>query len=123
MRRLTLLLLPALSLCLLLNCAAQTVQSSSDSSKQNASAEQDVLPPPTGPYRVGRANFHRIDVSRPETFTEDPTDNRQVLFHIWYPAEPTGGTVAPYIDPLPDDEIIRKSYSFVGIEQVMKTRS
>jgi len=46
-----------------------------------------------------------------------------VLFQIWYPAEPTGGTVAPYIDPLPDDEIVRSSYSFVGIEQVMKTRS
>jgi predicted dienelactone hydrolase len=46
-----------------------------------------------------------------------------VLFQIWYPAEPTGGTVARYIDPLPDDEIVRRSYSFVGIEQVMKTRS
>ena len=109
--------------CLHINSAAQRVLSSSVSSRQNASAGEIVLPMPTGPSRVGRASFHRIDASRPETFTEDPKDHRQVLFHIWYPAEPTGGTAAPYIDPLPDDEIVRKSYSFVGIEQVMKTRS
>jgi hypothetical protein len=47
-----------------------------------------------------------------------------VLFHIWYPAEPTGGTLAPYIDELlPDNEIFRKSYSFADIERVVKTRS
>ena len=109
--------------CLSLNSAAQTVPSSTVSSSQNASAEEIVLPKPTGSYRVGRASFHRIDSSRPETFTADPTDHRQVLIHVWYPAQPTGGTVAPYIDPLPDDEVFRKSYSFVGIEKAMKTRS
>ena len=83
-----------------------------------------MLPTPTGSYRVGRASFHRIDASRPETVTEDPKDPRQVLFHIWYPAEPTGGTLAPYIDDLlPDYEIFRMSYSFADIERVMKTRS
>jgi dienelactone hydrolase len=106
-----------------INSAAQTVPSSSVSSRQNASTEEIVLPTPTGPYRVGRASFHRIDSSRPETFTEDAKDHRQVLFHIWYRAEPNGGTVAPYIDPLPDDEISRKSYSFAGFEPLMKTRS
>ncbi|HKR58412.1 MAG TPA: hypothetical protein VJS64_01665 [Pyrinomonadaceae bacterium] len=106
-----------------INSAAQTGPSSSVSSSQNASAEEILLPTPTGPYRVGRASFHRIDTSRPETFTEDPKDHREVLFHIWYPAEPTGGTVAPYVDPLPDDEISRKSYTFAGFEPLMKTRS
>lgn len=114
-----------LPICLHINSAAQTVPSSSVSSSQNASTEEIVLPMPTGSYRVGRASFHRIDTSRPEPFTEDPSDHRQVLFHIWYPAEPTGGPVVPYIDPLPDDEIFRKSgiYAFVGIERIMKTRS
>jgi len=101
--------------------SAQTVPSSSVSAWQNASAEEIVLPTPTGAYRVGRASFHRIDTSRPEPFTEDPSDHREVLFQIWYPAEPAGGTVAPYIDSLPDDEVFR--YAFVGIERLMKTRS
>src|SRR4030095_5094483 len=103
----------AIYLCLVfINCAGQTVPSVS--SGQKASAAEIFLPAPTGPYRVGRASFHRTDVSRPETFTEDPTDNRQVLFHIWYPAEPGGGTAAPYVDQLPDDEVFR--YEFVGID-------
>ena len=114
-------LLSVLPFCVLMNSASQTVPSGFLSSRPNASAEEIVLPMPTGPYRVGRASFHRIDPSRPETFTEDPTDNRQVLFHIWYPAEPAGGTVAPYVDQLPDDEVFR--YSFVGIDRLMKTRS
>ena len=119
------LLSVVLPFCLHINSAAQTVPPSSVSSSQNALTEEIVLPMPTGSYRVGRASFHRIDTSRPEPFTEDPSDHRQVLFHIWYPAEPTGGTVAPYIDPLPDDEIFRKTgiYAFVGIERIMKTRS
>jgi len=93
------------------------------SSRQNALAEEIVLPMPTGSYRVGRESFHRIDASRSETFTESPEDHREVLFHIWYPAEHTGGSVAPYIDSLPDDEISRNSYSFAGFEPLMKTRS
>src|SRR4029079_9856043 len=117
------LLAAIVPLCLFINSAAQTTSSGYGSSRQNASADEIVLPTPTGPYRVGRASFHRIDASRPETFTAESTDHRQVLFHIWYPAEAIGGTVASYIDPLPDDEVVRNSYSFVGIENAMKTRS
>lgn len=118
------LLLAVIPLCLLINSAAQTASSGSVSSRQNASADEIVLPTPTGPYRVGTASFHRIDTSRPETFTADSTDHRQVFFHIWYPAGSTGGTLAPYVDNLvPDNEIFRTSYSFAQIERVMKTRS
>src|SRR5687767_1050363 len=110
-----------LPFCLFTNSAAPTVTSSSVSARQTASAAEIVLPTPTGSSRVGRASFHRIDTSRLELFTEDPSDHREVLFQIWYPAEPAGGTVAPYVDSLPDDEVLR--YSFVGIERLMKTRS
>lgn len=110
-----------LSFCLFIDSNAQTVTSSSVSSSQDASVAAIVLPTPTGPSRVGRASFHRIDGSRPEPFTEDPSDHREVLFQIWYPAEPTGGTVAPYVDSVPVDEVF--GYSFVGIERLMKARS
>ena len=115
------LLSAVLPFCLFINRAEHTVPSSSAFSRQNASPERIVLPTPTGSYRVGRASFYRKDTSRLEPFTEDPTDHREMLFQIWYPAEPAGGTVAPYVDSLPDDEVFR--YSFVGIERLMKTRS
>lgn len=121
MKRRKCLLSLGLPFCLFINSAALKFSSNSVSSRQNASAAEIVLPTPTGSYRVGRASFHGIDESRLEPFTEDPSDHREVLFQIWYPAESTGGTVAPYVDSLPDDEVFR--YAFVGIERLMKTRS
>jgi dienelactone hydrolase len=117
------LLSTVLPLCLMVNSAAQTVPPPSVSSKQDVSIEEILLPSPTGSYQVGRASFNRIDTSRPEPFSTGPTNRRQVVFHIWYPAESVRSSLASYIDVLPDDEIFRKSYSFVGIERLMKTRA
>ena len=115
------LLSAVLPCCLLMNSGARTA--SSVSFRQNTAADEILLPAPTGPYRVGRASFHRVDTLRSETFTAEPTDHREVFFHIWYPAEPGGGTLAPYVDNLlPDNEIFRTSYTFAAIEHVMKTR-
>jgi predicted dienelactone hydrolase len=121
MKRRKCLLSLVLPLCLFINSAAQKFSSKPVSSRQNAWAAEIVLPTPTGSYRVGRASFHGVDKSRVEPFTEDPSDHREVLFQIWYPADPAGGTVAPYVDSLPDDEVFR--YAFVGIDRLMKTRS
>jgi predicted dienelactone hydrolase len=121
MKRRKCLLSLVLPLCLFINSAAQKFSSNPVSSRQNAWAAEIVLPTPTGSYRVGRASFHGVDKSRVEPFTEDPSDHREVLFQIWYPADPAGGTVAPYVDSLPDDEVFR--YAFVGIDRLMKTRS
>jgi len=120
----TLLLSTVFPFCLLVNSAAQTVQSGSVLSEQDYSAEKILLPTPTGQYRIGRASFCRTDTSRSEPFTADSADHRQVVFHIWYPAEPKGGSAAPYIDLLPDNEIFRKStaYSGFGIERLVKVR-
>jgi len=41
----------------------------------------------SGHYDVGMTYFNAIDYSRPETFTENPTDYRDVMVKIWYPAE------------------------------------
>ena len=45
------------------------------------------MPAPTGPYSVGTLTFHRVDASRPETMTSDPSDRRELVVRIWYPAE------------------------------------
>lgn len=60
-------------------------------------AAKPELPAPTGPHRVGRTSFHWVDETRPEAFTDDPGDRRELMVHLWYPAEaPSDAKPAPY---------------------------
>ncbi|HYN88397.1 MAG TPA: hypothetical protein VER55_07695, partial [Ardenticatenaceae bacterium] len=62
-------------------------------------------PAPSGPYAVGRTTFRWEDASRPETMTSREDDHREVVVHLWYPADTTeGARPAPYV---PDLEAIR----------------
>jgi len=45
------------------------------------------LPEPTGTFDVGTDWFYFTDSSRPETFTEDPNDFRELAVRVWYPAK------------------------------------
>jgi predicted dienelactone hydrolase len=45
------------------------------------------LPEPNGQYAVGTFSLVLNDPERPETFTADSSDHRQVPLQIWYPAE------------------------------------
>ena len=57
------------------------------------------LPKPTGPFDVGTINYYFVDKGRPETFTPESDDFREVAIRIWYPAEaPLKGTPVPYIE-------------------------
>lgn len=54
---------------------------------------------PTGPYAIGTATYHWTDASRPELFTTDPTDRRELMAQIWYPARAeTASPRDPYIE-------------------------
>lgn len=44
------------------------------------------LPAPTGPYTVGTETFHWIDAERPEYYTKNPDDVRELMVQFWYPA-------------------------------------
>jgi len=46
-----------------------------------------ALPRPTGEFGVGIRDFYFVDPARPEIFTADPTDAREVAVQIWYPAQ------------------------------------
>jgi predicted dienelactone hydrolase len=46
-----------------------------------------TFPTPTGPYGIGTVTYHWVDESRPEIFTSDPDDLREVMVQVWYPAE------------------------------------
>lgn len=56
------------------------------------------FPRPTGPYGIGTTTYHWVDMSRPELFTADPGDHRELMAQVWYPAkkEPSMRR-APYI--------------------------
>jgi predicted dienelactone hydrolase len=45
------------------------------------------LPNLTGPYQVGTTDYDWVDPTRDETYTEDPTDKREVTVKVWYPSE------------------------------------
>jgi platelet-activating factor acetylhydrolase isoform II len=57
------------------------------------------FPKPTGPYAIGTLTYHWVDASRPELFTADPNDHRELMAQVWYPArdEPSAQR-APYIE-------------------------
>lgn len=61
---------------------------------------QPAWPKLSGPFEVGRLEIDMTDVSRDETFTDDPTDRRRLLVSVYYPATvPTGARHAPYGTP------------------------
>ena len=59
------------------------------------------LPAPSGPYTVGTGIETWEDNSRPEAFTDNPTDIRRIVVQYWYPAAvPSAAetTPHPYLD-------------------------
>lgn len=56
-----------------------------------------ALPPPTGPYAVGRTVREWIDRSRTDPYAADPSEPRSLLTWIWYPAEPSSQPAADYL--------------------------
>jgi predicted dienelactone hydrolase len=56
------------------------------------------FPHPSGPYGIGTLTYHWVDADRPEIFTADPGDRRELMVQIWYPAEGDPSSPrAPYI--------------------------
>lgn len=49
------------------------------------------MPDPGGQFAVGTLSLVLTDPQRPEAFTDDPSDFRQVPVQIWYPAETIRG--------------------------------
>lgn len=46
-----------------------------------------TFPVPTGRYGIGTVTYHWVDTSRPEIFTPTPTDHRELMAQVWYPAQ------------------------------------
>ncbi|MGE8033999.1 alpha/beta hydrolase family protein [Lysinibacillus sp. NPDC093692] len=53
---------------------------------------------PTGPHMVGTKLYHWVDQQRSEPYSKNPTDRRELMVQIWYPAaEKSKGDREPYI--------------------------
>ena len=87
--------------------------------------ETSFLPKPTGSYGIGIKTLHLIDSSRPENFTTDTTDVREMMMQLWYPVQSSPNeTRAEYMDyptfqwlkgrsPIPLITIPNNAYIFV----------
>ncbi len=66
-----------------------------------APASAPQLLAPTGPHCIGKEKFLLSDPGRPERFTTDETDVRELNLKVWYPAPAVGGggARAGYLDP------------------------
>ncbi len=62
------------------------------------------LPQPTGPYGIGTLTYHWVDANRPEIFTTDPNDRREIVVQIWYPAQ--GNSSSPHAPYVPDPRVL-----------------
>jgi hypothetical protein len=71
------------------------------------------FPQPTGPDAIGTLTYHWVDADRPEVFTADPDDRRELMVQLWYPATPDpaaprapyvrdADALAPALTPLPE---------------------
>lgn len=60
------------------------------------------LPEPTGPHPVGTTKLHLVDRARPETFTPNQDDRRELMVQVWYPAQvEPGARRATYMEHMP----------------------
>ena len=58
-------------------------QQPSASSSAQTSAALPQIPPPSGPFGIGRIGFHWVDNSRPDNY--DSKRQRELMVYFWYP--------------------------------------
>jgi hypothetical protein len=59
---------------------------------------RQALPTPTGPHPVGRSSYDWVDEDRAEIYSSNPSDRRELVVWVWYPAAPASAAeAAPYL--------------------------
>jgi predicted dienelactone hydrolase len=55
------------------------------------------IPAPSGQASIGTLDIHLVDSARPELFTDNLDDSRELMVRVWYPADPSPADVSqPY---------------------------
>jgi hypothetical protein len=78
----------------------------------------EKIPPPTGPFPIGRVGYHWVDRSRPDPHTQDRAGRRELMVYFWYPAARSHSTAsaaylpgAPQFDKNPEAQArMRRSF-------------
>lgn len=56
------------------------------------------FPNPTGPYAIGTLICHWVDATHADIFAADPTNRRELMVQVWYPADAyPASPPAPYM--------------------------
>ena len=56
------------------------------------------FPQPTGRYDIGTVTYHWVDEARPEFFSADPHQRRELMVQVWYPSRHVAfAQRAPYV--------------------------
>jgi len=84
-------------------------------------AGTETLPAPTGPYKTGRMSFHWKDSARAELETSAADDKRELMVHLFYPADAsTSGARATYV---PDADVMRGPWNDAQVARINAIRS
>ncbi|HEY7058742.1 MAG TPA: hypothetical protein VH458_19555 [Vicinamibacterales bacterium] len=71
------------------------------------------FPQPDGPYAIGTMTYHWVDPARPEVFTPNPGDHRELMVQVWYPAKrDDSARRAPYV---PDSSVLAALARLFGL--------
>jgi hypothetical protein len=99
---------------------ATTVGSHTEAFQQAAQAEV-TLPAPTGPHQIGRMSFHWKDAARAELETSAPADKRELMVHLFYPADAkAAGAQAVYV---PDADAMRPPWNDTQLARITALRA
>ncbi len=81
----------------------------------------EILPAPTGPHKTGRMSFHWVDEARAELETKAPDDKRELMVHVFYPADASAtGERAVYV---PDAEDMKGPWNGEALERINAMRA
>ncbi len=67
------------------------------------------FPHPTGRYEIGTLVYDWVDENRPEIFTVNPNDRRELVVQIWYPAKT--GPSSPKTPYIQNADIVMAAFS------------
>jgi len=83
---------------------------------QAAQAGTELLPAPTGPHKTGRMTFHWKDSARDELETSARNDKRELMVHVFYPADASAqGNRAAY---MPDADAMRPPFNDAQVARI-----
>src|SRR5687767_4730835 len=75
--------------------AAPVAMAAAVTAQSNTTSPRFALPRPTGPLAIGREVLHLVDRARPDPWV--PTNPRELMVSMYYPALARPGRTAPYL--------------------------